>query len=380
MKPRERVLAAIEHTEPDYLPTALWGSAYGVTDPLYFELLKYFNLGDPVAPFRPSKGHTINYYDDRILERLDIDVRHASCGFTELGGPSAGGGKDAWGLQYDKKGLYLSAANSPLKDASLEDLQSYNWPEVERLIHREEFSERVKYLKEKTDFAVVGRAFDSFGPFERSCSLRSTENFLVDLSLNEQFAFFLIEKIADVHLKLLDLYLDIAGPYLDIIELPGDDYAAMNPIISPDMFDHFFVPSWDRIISLIKEKAPHLKILFHSDGNMQPFLGKLIQLGVDVFHCLEPLPNIDMVEIKNTYGNDLCFWGAIDIKDALQHDTETVTREVKKRIRILGEGGGYVLAPANHLQPDVPAKNVEALFKAAREFGRYPLNYEDLAE
>ncbi len=47
--------------------------------------------------------------------------------------------------------------------------------------------------------------------------------------------------------------------------------------------------------------------------------------------------------------------------------------EVRRRIDSLAPGGGYVLAPANHLQPDVPARNVVALFRAARKYGRYPL-------
>jgi uroporphyrinogen decarboxylase len=40
-------------------------------------------------------------------------------------------------------------------------------------------------------------------------------------------------------------------------------------------------------------------------------------------------------------------------------------------VRVLAAGGGYVLAPANHLQPDVPARNVIALFAAARKYGQY---------
>ena len=70
MDHRERILTAINHAEPDRLPTALWGSAYGITDPLYFDLLKRFNLGEAVPPFRRRKGHTVNYYDDRVLEAL----------------------------------------------------------------------------------------------------------------------------------------------------------------------------------------------------------------------------------------------------------------------------------------------------------------------
>src|SRR5512146_1071967 len=127
MDHRQRVLTAVNHAEPDLVPIAVWGSAHGITDPLYFELLETLGLGQPVAPFRPRMGHTINYYDDRVLESLDIDVRHVDCGFTDLGGPAQGGGGDAWGIRYDQSGIYLSAATHPLEGASLEDLATYAW-------------------------------------------------------------------------------------------------------------------------------------------------------------------------------------------------------------------------------------------------------------
>ena len=50
MDHRTRVLTAINHEEPDYVPTALWGSAYGITDELYFKLLDVLELGSPVLP------------------------------------------------------------------------------------------------------------------------------------------------------------------------------------------------------------------------------------------------------------------------------------------------------------------------------------------
>ncbi len=373
MNHRERVLIAVNHAEPDMVPVALWGSAYGITDPLYFELLKVLGFMQPVAPFRRRMGHTINYYDDRILEVLDIDVRHVDCGFSDLGGPAQGGGEDAWGIRYDQSGIYLSAATHPLQNASREGLEGFAWPDPELYLRREELVEQARFLKSKADFAVVGRACDSFGPFERCCALRGTDRFLLDLAGDEEFASALIDKVTGVLCRLLEIYLADAGPLLDILELPGDDYAALRLIISPRMFDHYFAASWKRIIDLVRQAAPQCKILFHSDGNMEPLLGRLIDLGVDIFHCLEPLPGVDLAAIKQKYGNRLCFWGAIDIKQALQGDEAAVEAEVRQRISQLAPGGGYVLAPANHLQPDVPAQNVLALFRAGRKFGKYPI-------
>jgi len=385
---RERVLTAVNHQEPDRVPIALGGSAYGITDPLYHELVVHLNLGEPAAPFRSRRGHSVNYHDDRLLEALDVDVRYAWLGFSDLGGPPGGGGVDAWGIGWEQRGIYLTAMQHPLAGAAVaggaaagaavakaavDDLDHHTWPDVEALVCREGVRERARYLKERTDYAVVGRAVDSFGLLERASLLRRMDQFMMDLALNAEFASALVGKIAAVFYRLMEIYLDAAGPYLDIIELPGDDYAAQNPLISPRMFDRFFEAPWRRLIDLVRDAAPHCKVLFHSDGRMEPFLGRLIDLGVDIFHCLEPLPGVDMAHVKHAYGDRLCFWGAIDIKQALQGDVARVEAEVRERIRALGPGGGYVLAPANHLQPDVPPENVVALFQAARKYGVYPL-------
>ena len=52
---------------------------------------------------------------------------------------------------------------------------------------------------------------------------------------------------------------------------------------------------------------------------------------------------------------------------------DDVIAETKLRISQLARGGGYILAPSNHLQADVPEENVVTLFETAREFGKYPI-------
>jgi len=84
---------------------------------------------------------------------------------------------------------------------------------------------------------------------------------------------------------------------------------------------------------------------------------------------LEPLPATDVAAVKREYGHQLSFLGGIDIKQAMTGSEEDVVAEVQRRIGLLAEGGGYILAPSNHLQADVPAENVIALFRAALKYG-----------
>ena len=45
--------------------------------------------------------------------------------------------------------------------------------------------------------------------------------------------------------------------------------------------------------------------------------------------------------------------------------------EIKRRIDDLAPGGGYLLAPCHNIQADVPPENIEAMFEAAWEYGKY---------
>jgi uroporphyrinogen decarboxylase len=139
------------------------------------------------------------------------------------------------------------------------------------------------------------------------------------------------------------------------------------------MFRKFIKPCIERLIKVIREHNPNVKVMLHSDGAITKLIPHLILLGVDVIHPLEPLQAMNIPTIKEQFGKQISFLGGIDISHAMPGTREDVIAETKLRISQLGEGGGYILAPSNHLQADVPAENVITLFGTAREFGKYPI-------
>ncbi len=50
---------------------------------------------------------------------------------------------------------------------------------------------------------------------------------------------------------------------------------------------------------------------------------------------------------------------------------DDVREEVKRRIEVLGPGGGYVCTSVHNIQKEVPPENICAMLEAAREFGVY---------
>jgi uroporphyrinogen decarboxylase len=385
LKPRDRVLRTLNHQEPDRVPTALGGGPYGVVDELYLKLIQMCKLGDPVPPFRV--GHSISYMDDRLLDHLNTDFRYCWPGLLPNSpiyhGKEENTFFDSFGQSWKHATPYFYTGNGLLQEANtIDDIDKMvDWPDINNPVWIEGILDRAKMLKENSDFFVVMRMAASHGPFQTACDLRGTENFYLDMAMNPDFALALVEKITCFLSGLYRRIMQNAGLFFDMIELPGDDYAGNeNLIISPRMFRKFIKPSLQRLIVTIKEINPNVKIMFHSDGAITSLISDFIELGIDVLHPLEPLLVTDHKLIKNEFGKSISFLGGIDITSAMLGSEADVIHEVKQRIHQLAHGGGYILAPSNHLQSDIPPKNVLTLFRFAEKIGQYPLKPELLSQ
>jgi uroporphyrinogen decarboxylase len=379
MNSRERVLAAIHHQGPDRVPTALGGGPYGIVDELYLGLIQLLNLGSPVTPFR--SGHSISYMDDRLLDRLGTDIRYCWPGLLPnspiIPGEDGTTFYDSYGQIWHRAQPYFYAGEGILHQAeSVDDIERLvRWPELSDPRWATGLEERARLLRENTRFFVTMRMVASHGPFQTACDLRGTENFLMDLVLRPEFARALLDRITESIAGLLRLAMRAGGKWFDMVELPGDDYAGnTGPIISPAMFREFIQPCLLRLVHAIKENNPDTLVMLHSDGAITPLLPDILDLGIDVIHPLEPLPATDTSAVKARFGERITFLGGIDISHAMPGTVDDVIAEVKHRIALLAPGGGYILAPSNHLQTDVPPENVIALYQTAHETGQYPIS------
>jgi uroporphyrinogen decarboxylase len=128
-----------------------------------------------------------------------------------------------------------------------------------------------------------------------------------------------------------------------------------------------------RMVERVKTFNPEIKIMLHSDGAIAKLIPDLISSGIDVIHPLEPLPATDQSAVKKICQNKLAILGGIDISHAMPGTEVNVINEVKRCVESLAPGGGYILAPSNHLQSDVPPENIALLFKYAPLMGGYPI-------
>ena len=110
---------------------------------------------------------------------------------------------------------------------------------------------------------------------------------------------------------------------------------------------------------------------FHCYGTFRPVLPDLIDIGMNVWETVQVhLPGNEPEVLKREYGRDITFYGAINSQHTLPFGTpEEVRAEVRKRIRVLGKGGGYICGADHTILPDVPIDNVLAMLEEAREQG-----------
>ena len=85
---------------------------------------------------------------------------------------------------------------------------------------------------------------------------------------------------------------------------------------------------------------------------------------------------MDPAALKEGYGDAITFWGGgVDTQHTLPFGTpEEVRAEVRERIRVLGQGGGFVFNTIHNVQAGVPTENLVALYEAVRDYGAYPFD------
>jgi uroporphyrinogen decarboxylase len=379
MLPRDRVSTALDHQEPDRIPTSLGGSAHKIADSRYHLLKEHFGI-DGDSPQRLT-GAYLSYVDNRVLDALGTDIRYVHLrpptGYRETVAPD-GTWQDEWGLTHRViEGGYYELGGTPLAEASVEDLDNYKWPDPHDPARVEGLREEVLDLYDNTPYAIGAYRPTLSGIFELSHYLRGMEQLLMDMLLDKAFVDALFWKLAEVLGEFYRVYLDVVGPYIQIIELADDVGTQNGPMFAPKLYRELLLEKHAYLAQIVREKAPQAKFLLHSCGSVKAFVPDFVEAGFGILNPVQPRAlHMDPAALKAEFGNDICFLGGVDVQQTMRGPVEGVKSEVRQRIEELGPGGGFVLAPSHNFGDDVPLENILAFFETANEHGGYPLNRE----
>lgn len=354
MTSRERVLAALARRATDRTPFSL---GFGINEPVKKELMQ--NLG----------FETMQQLDAYLLSHSDL--RWVSPKYI---GPASRCFRDAdgiytneWGVKrapvyYRPDAFYSEICHYPLAAIeSAEELDSHIWPSADWY----DFSSLPAQIAEANADGRYAMVMGNGNIFESSWYMRGLEQMMIDLAAQPELANAIMTRVTDYFIDYFTAALEVtnkngAAP-IDII-LTADDIGGQEGLL-------FSLPMWETLIKPHHKRlnkvlhSYNVKIMYHSDGAIMEALEGLIDMGIDILEALQfDAKGMDPQTMAKVCGNRLCFHGGISVQSTLPYGTPAAVREeVESRIRILGQNGGYILAPSHAIQAGTPVENVKAL-------------------
>jgi uroporphyrinogen decarboxylase len=367
MNSKQRVLTALRRTgAPDRVP-------------LQFDFSRKL-LEDFSARLNIPLRYSMSYYEDLRYRISGNEIRTALGSDAVVVGAGLPAGYtpqmtedgamiNEFGMKMRQGALYMEVIEEPLKDVTSEDaVRRFPFPDPLAAGRFDDAQQTI--ARYQNDYCIIGDL--ELSMFEMAWHMVGLEKFLLDMASDEPYVSLLFDRVLEftigVGKKLVELGVDIVWT--------GDDIGSQNAMmISPRMWRSIFKPRQAELIRELKAINPKVLVAYHSDGVVAPVLDDLIEIGVDVFNPVQPnVPGHDARELKAKFGDRIAFWGGIDQQQLLPYGTpEEIEKDVADKIQALGQGGGYLCAPAHILQADVSMENVEVFIAAVKKHGVYPL-------
>ena len=342
MNSRERTLMAIAHEQPDRPPIS---ASY---TPEIVQLLRNV-YGRPEEDLGCVMGN------DLIKTTVGIELSYHRSDDPVYTCP--------FGVTFRNvknfAGAYTEIVDGVLRnDPDGEKLAAYRLPDPDDESWYAPVKAAVKkYGREKF---IIGSCQCSI--FETAWYLHGMEDTLCDMIADEDYAGALFDKVMQFPLRA-GLNLIDAG--VDMVWL-GDDVATQRGMMfSLELWRKLLKPRYAEIFAGYRKKRPDITLAYHSCGNCEEILDDMIEIGLNVLNPIQPL-SMDPVHIKRRYGKHLTLFGAIDVQQLLPFGTPAqIEKTVREAKAVLGEGGGYILSPAHHIQSDTSLENIQAYYEEA---------------
>ena len=411
MNSRERIIAAIEHRDPDRVPVDLGSTpssgisaiAYGnlkrhlgmnhghtrvydvaqqVAQPEDFILDRFgvdvmdigraFNtadscwydvtLADSQPAQYPSWFHPEQQADGSFIIRMKdgLDIAHMPAGGTFFdqsyfpyldGYPS-----DYRNLAGDMgKVMWAAVAHSPWDHAGEPDF----WAQM-----RQKALE-LRRTSDRALMVVIGCNLFEWGTF-----LRRLDNFLMDLLTDPAGVEGFLDALMELHMAGLAKACEALGDIADVMRFGDDLGTSTAPFMSLGTYRRYFKSREAQLCAYVHKHTP-MKTFLHSCGSIHALMPDLIEAGFDVINPVQTnCRNMEPERLKKDFGKDICFWGGgCDPKAVLNKGTPAEVKEdVKRRLDVFMPGGGYVFNTVHNILPEVPPQNIVAMYEAVREF------------
>lgn len=345
MTPRERWLAVLERQKPDRVPMDFWG-----TDETTAALMKSLGCGSR----------------QEALEKLHVDFVVKTKPLYV--GPPLPPSIDAFGRIYRKvtyeTGVYEECVNSPLAAyGSVAEIErNYAWPDPDWW----DYSAIPHQLKGLNAYPVQGGGSEPFLIYK---DLRGQEQAFIDLVENPEIVDYCLGKLFAIACEDTRRTFEAVPGRVTLTYVAEDMGAQSDLMISLAHIREFLLPGMKRIIDLSHQGGAY--VFHHNDGAIRRILPDMIEAGIDLLNPVQwRCDGMEREKLKEDFGAKIVFHGGMDNQQTLPFGTpDDVKREVLDNLRILGAGGGYILAPCHNIQALTPPENIVAMYETGYENG-----------
>lgn len=240
------------------------------------------------------------------------------------------------------------------------------------------YRQKKQWLLERSDsgniLVIPGTAFGDIAlvpaPFlKHPKGIRDISEWYISTSARKDYVLAIFEKQCELGLKNIETLIDLFGNTVQAAVITGTDFGTQRgPFISLQSYRELYKPFHKRVNDLIHSRSKW-KTFIHSCGSVYQLLPDFIEAGFDILNPVQcSAADMDAARLKREFGKDLVFWGGgVDTQKTLAFGSaDEVYREVRERIRIFNQDGGFVFNSIHNIQGNTPIENVEALFRAAK--------------
>ncbi len=392
MKIKERIASAIEFKRVDRIPILFRG-----LPPLSKRLMKYFKIGDPEDPNILIKNYKT------LLKKLGADIWTAagSVAFSNFAPKYIGPeikliDRDYFSIfgveirettikEYDYS--YTAFSNGPLADYDTpKDIEGFLTDKLDYFDFKNSVNNLLNYGKnseyynnpiaekildynnfKNSDEDIVTMGNIMTNPFFLCATLRGMDNFLCDLAGNKKMAEALINEVESFVIEFNKRSIN-ETQVRPMIFSTWDDVATQDGLMfSPEIFKKYFLPIWEKLISIIKSKE--LYFTYHCCGNVNEVLPMMIDAGIDVFDVVQTsAKDMEIKKFYKKFGKSVCIQGGIDVQQLLvMKNPKEIREEVKIIKELWGTGGGAIVGPSHDILPETPIENILAVYEGFTE-------------
>ncbi len=345
MTPKERWIAVLSGKKPDRVPMDYWA-----TSETTVMLIKHLGCSDEWDMCR--KLH------------LDMPVKVE----PDYIGPPIAKDSDIYGCKYKDldygEGSYRDCVFHPLASCrSIEDVESgYRWPDPNWW----DYSSVPNQIDKKEDYPILAGHYEPFLIYK---NLRGQERAFKDLVENPELVHFCLDKLFAIKFTEIQRLYDRIPGKVTLTYVAEDMGGQEDLMLSPGHIREFLLPKMKKIIDFTHSQGAFA--FHHNDGSIRRIIPDMISAGIDILNPIQwRARNMDRKKLKEDFGHQVVLHGAMDNQHTLPFGCRAeVKAEVLENLQILGEGGGYILAPCHNIQPITPIENILTMYETGYEYG-----------